>query len=58
VARNNIARLNTDGTLDLGFDPDANGAVNSMAVQADGKIVLGGMFTASRRCGAQTESRG
>ena len=25
VARNNIARLNTDGTLDTAFDPNANG---------------------------------
>src|SRR5476651_1094456 len=36
VARNNMARLNTDGTLDAAFDPNANGDLRSIAVQADG----------------------
>ena len=45
VTRHNIARLNTDGTLDMIFDPDPNGAVISIAVQADGKILVGGGFT-------------
>ena len=44
VARNNIARLNTDGTLDTAFNPNANGDVFSIAVQADGKILAGGVF--------------
>src|SRR5437879_2110730 len=39
VPRNRIARLNTDGTLDIAFDPNANGTVFSIAVQADGKIL-------------------
>ncbi len=43
--RNNIARLNADGTLDAGFNPDANGDVASIALQADGQILLGGDFT-------------
>ncbi len=43
--RNNIARLNADGTLDSGFNPNVNGIVNCVAVQADGKILLGGQFT-------------
>ncbi len=43
--RNHIARLNADGTLDTGFNPNANGDVYSVAVQADGKILLGGNFT-------------
>jgi uncharacterized delta-60 repeat protein len=43
--RNNIARLNADGTLDVGFNPDASGIVHSVAVQADGGILLGGNFT-------------
>jgi uncharacterized delta-60 repeat protein len=42
--RNNIARLNSDGSLDTGFNPDANGGVNSVAVQSDGKIIIGGSF--------------
>ena len=45
VTRNNIARLNTDGTLDTTFNPNANGAVLSIAVQADGKVLAGGTFT-------------
>jgi uncharacterized delta-60 repeat protein len=43
--RNNIARLNPAGTLDRGFDPNANGFVNAIAVQGDGKILAGGAFT-------------
>ncbi len=44
MARNRVARLNASGTLD-GFNPNVNGTVYSMAVQADGKIVIGGAFT-------------
>src|SRR5438477_7961325 len=39
IKRNHIARLNTDGTLDPAFDPNANISVESIAVQADGKIL-------------------
>jgi uncharacterized delta-60 repeat protein len=46
VTRNNLARLNADGTLDLTFDPRPNTLVYAIAVQADGKILLGGAFTA------------
>lgn len=45
VPRNNIARLNTDGTLDEAFDPSANNGLNTLALQADGKILVGGTFT-------------
>jgi uncharacterized delta-60 repeat protein len=45
TTRFNIARLNADGTLDVGFNPGANSTVNSVAVQADGQILLGGSFT-------------
>ena len=44
-ARTNIARLNADGTLDAGFNPNADFAVYSVALQADGQILLGGTFT-------------
>jgi uncharacterized delta-60 repeat protein len=46
VARNRIARLNADGTLDTGFDPGsgASGAVWAIAVQPDGKVLIGGYF--------------
>ena len=43
-ARNNIARLNADGTVDGAFNPNANGQINSAAVQPDGRIVVGGGF--------------
>ena len=45
---NYLGRLNADGTLDTGFNPVAGGAysyVRSLAVQADGKILVGGDFT-------------
>src|SRR5437762_5738404 len=53
VTRNHIARLNPDGTLDNAFDPNANGNVHSFAVQADGKIVAGGLFS---NIGGQTRN--
>jgi uncharacterized delta-60 repeat protein len=45
--RNNIARLNSDGGLDATFNPGsgANGMVRIVAVQADGKVLMGGTFT-------------
>jgi uncharacterized delta-60 repeat protein len=56
VTRNRIARLNPDGTLDTTFDPNVTNAnlegppppqlvVISIALQADGKILVGGFFT-------------
>ena len=45
TARNNIGRLNPDGTLDTAFDPGAGGLVHALVVQADGKILAGGSFT-------------
>src|SRR5947209_17790685 len=45
VTRNRIARLNPDGTLDTAFDPNADGSVFAISVQAEGKILVGGAFT-------------
>jgi uncharacterized delta-60 repeat protein len=49
VTSNRIARLNTDGTRDTTFTTNIgtgfNGIVDAIAVQADGKIVVGGDFT-------------
>ena len=45
----NIGRLNQDGTIDSSFNPTAGtsgSAVYSLANQIDGRIVLGGYFTA------------
>jgi uncharacterized delta-60 repeat protein len=39
-----IARLNRDGTPERTFAPDANGTVHAIALQPDGKILLGGDF--------------
>lgn len=44
VTRNNVARINLDGTLDAAFNPNTNGQVFSLAVQSDGKIFIGGVF--------------
>ncbi len=45
--RNNLARLNADGTIDPAFaiGTGFNGAVNGIALQANGKILVGGAFT-------------
>lgn len=42
-----LGRLNADGTLDTDFNPGvgANSQVNCLALQADGKILVGGQFT-------------
>jgi uncharacterized delta-60 repeat protein len=48
VGRNNIARLNADGTLDTSFLSGSAGPdnqVNSVAVQSDGQLLVGGNFT-------------
>ncbi|QNN58275.1 delta-60 repeat domain-containing protein [Diaphorobacter ruginosibacter] len=44
AVRNNIGRLNGDGTLDTGFNPGANSTVAGFVVQPDGKRVVFGMF--------------
>ena len=45
VSRNYLARLNEDGSLDLGFSPSLNGFVHAIALQTDGKVLIGGFFT-------------
>jgi uncharacterized delta-60 repeat protein len=49
VTSNRIARLNSDGTRDTDFTTAIgtgfNNTVNAVALQADGKIVVGGTFT-------------
>jgi uncharacterized delta-60 repeat protein len=47
TARNYIARLNSDGTLDASFNTGtgANNIVHSSAIQSDGKIIICGNFT-------------
>ena len=54
VPRTCLARLNADGTLDMTFNPGSGLAnshnpgfvrVNAVALQWDGKVLLGGIFT-------------
>ena len=46
ITRNGTARLNTDGSVDTSFDPGtgANNTIYKLAVQADSKVLVGGLF--------------
>ena len=47
-ARNNVARLNIDGSLDMTFNPNTDGlGAEFFAIQPDGKIVVVGLFAFS-----------
>ncbi len=60
TSRSSLARVNADGTLDPDFSPLVpvtpvfNQYLNTVAVQADGKILVGGVFAAARSTGAAT----
>jgi uncharacterized delta-60 repeat protein len=47
IGRNNILRLNSDGSLDNTFNPGSgfDTGVSSTAIQSDGKLIVGGGFT-------------
>jgi len=51
IPRGNIARLNSDGSVDSSFDPgtgvtgESFSTVNALALQSDGKVIIGGTFT-------------
>ncbi|MBE8726355.1 T9SS type A sorting domain-containing protein [Flavobacterium hungaricum] len=48
VTCNGIARLNADGSLDTAFNAGGSGAnnrVNTLSLQSDGKIIIGGTFS-------------
>lgn len=51
--RNNLARLDADGPVDVAFNPDVNNTVYAMAAQTDGLLFGGGFSTVSG-----TERRG
>lgn len=40
-----IARLNSDGSLDLSFNPGSTNSVDCITLQPDGKILVAGAFT-------------
>ena len=51
ILRSGVARLTSAGQVDLNFNPgngvtSTNGPVHALAVQADGKVIVGGDFTA------------
>jgi uncharacterized delta-60 repeat protein len=54
ITRNNIARVNSDGAVDLVFNPNANSFVTTIALQADGGIVVAGSFTTLQTNGSAT----
>jgi uncharacterized delta-60 repeat protein len=48
VAVNGIVRLQSNGSMDVGFNPGtaaSNGVVNAIAIQSDGGVLVGGAFT-------------
>jgi uncharacterized delta-60 repeat protein len=44
IPRAQLARLNSDGSLDNGFAPATDGQTFTAAIQADQKILIGGLF--------------
>lgn len=64
IIRNDIARLNADGTLDATFDTGTgtDDWVVTISIQSDGKIIIGGFFTTyngtSRNCIARLNADG
>jgi len=63
VGRNNIARLNANGTLDGSFNPGTGISgfflpqVYALAVQSDGRIIVGGKFTSVNGIGRNNIAR-
>jgi uncharacterized delta-60 repeat protein len=43
-SRSCLGRFNTNGTVDMSFNPSANNYVLSIAIQTDGRIIAGGQF--------------
>jgi uncharacterized delta-60 repeat protein len=64
TGRNRVARLNADGTVDATFNPGtgSNGTLFSLALQTDGKILVGGFFSdyngTGRSCIARLNANG
>jgi delta-60 repeat domain len=64
IGRNNIARLNVNGTLDESFNPGtgidssiSTPSVRALAVQSDGRIIVGGEFTSVNGVGRNNIAR-
>ncbi|TCZ63463.1 delta-60 repeat domain-containing protein [Flaviaesturariibacter aridisoli] len=58
VARNGIARVLADGSLDASFDPGSGAqGIFAVALQADGKAIIGGNFTSYNGTGRNRVAR-
>ncbi len=55
--RNYIARLDAVTGLADSFNPNANARIATMTVQADGKILVGGVFNGGNSIGGQARNR-
>jgi hypothetical protein len=55
--RTHIGRLNPDGSLDISFNPGANGDVRTIALQDNGQILVGGAFATLGGGGVGTVTR-
>jgi uncharacterized delta-60 repeat protein len=51
-AVSNVAQLSSSGALDLFFTPNLNQPATALAVQPDGKLLVGGIFTQVRSVNA------
>ena len=56
ATRNYIARLDATTGLADSFDPNANQVILTIAVQADGKILAGGLFNGANSIGGATRN--
>jgi hypothetical protein len=54
--RNKLARLDATTGLADSFDPNANGFIICLALQPDGKILVGGIFSGSNSIGGATRN--
>lgn len=59
IARENIASLNADGTLDIAFNPGtgSDSYIFTTALQNDGKVIIGGNFTSYNGVGRNRVAR-
>src|SRR5207248_2197980 len=51
IDRSHIARINSDGSIDTAFDPNAGGQVATIVPLSTGKILVGGGFTSMKPAG-------
>lgn len=59
TSRNRIARLNSNGSLDVSFNPGtgANATIRNTNIQSDGKIIIAGNFTSFNGTGRNRIAR-